>query len=262
MKSLKKLGKYVLLFFLIIIIGFFLLMVFGPKNGASFPPTNIPSTTAMPPPSATPRSPIGTHTAQPSISEQLAEIDRLLSQSMLASIAFNAPSSMDLDGTTTIELLLNPALSPTQVGGQIIEPGQVVTASVEITPRMRAELFARDKDSFEIQSIQVGDEQVISGTETTRWSWYVTAKKSGQQALTLVVYRLVKYDGLDYWREVETYEADIYVKVTLGNQLRSLDWKWSTATIISAILIPAFWRWFDHRKKRRSVQVISSKHKK
>jgi hypothetical protein len=110
--------------------------------------------------------------------------------------------------------------------------------------------------------MQVSDEQLISETETTRWSWFVTARKSGQQNLTMVIYRLAKYDGQDYWREVQAYKADINVKVTLGSQLKSLDLKWVTATLITAIIIPAFWRWVDHRKKRRITHNMSQKNKK
>jgi hypothetical protein len=62
---------------------------------------------------------------------------------------------------------------------------------------------------------------------------------------------MIKYDGQEYWREVESYRADIEVEVTLGQRLLQLDWKWLLGIILSAILIPAFWRWIDKRDKEK-----------
>ena len=84
-----------------------------------------------------------------------------------------------------------------------------------------------------------------------RWAWLVTAHKSGMQKLTLVLYRLVQYQGQDYWREIESYQADIEVNVTIAQRLGSVDWKWIVGILITAMLIPAFWRWMDYRKKKK-----------
>ncbi len=139
----------------------------------------------------------------PSVEDQLAQIDDILRQSISASIAYNKPQSMRLGDTTTIELLLNPSLSPEALSTQVTESGQVTSASVQITPRMKATLLSDDAQAFSIQPEQDNPEQLVSGTETTNWAWLVTAHKSGQQKLTLILYRLVQYQGQDYWREIE-----------------------------------------------------------
>jgi hypothetical protein len=187
----------------------------------------------------------------PSVADQLAQIDDILRQSISASIAYNKPQSMRLGDTTTIELLLNPSLSPEALSTQVTESGQVTSASVQITPRMKATLLSDDAQAFSIQPEQDNPEQLVSGTETTRWAWLVTAHKSGQQKLTLILYRLVQYQGQDYWREIESYQADIEVKVTVAQRLGSLDWEWIVGILATALLIPAFWRWLDQRKKRK-----------
>jgi len=187
----------------------------------------------------------------PSVADQLAQIDDILRQSISASIAYNKPQSMRLGDTTTIELLLNPSLSPEALSTQVTESGQVTSASVQITPRMKATLLSDDAQAFSIQPEQDNPEQLVSGTETTRWAWLVTAHKSGQQRLTLILYRLVQYQGQDYWREIESYQADIDVKVTVAQRLGSLDWEWIVGILATALLIPAFWRWLDQRKKRK-----------
>ena len=158
---------------------------------------------------------------------------------------------MLLGETTTLELLLNPSLSPEALSTQVTESGQVTSASVQITPRMKATLLSDDTQAFSIQPEQDNPEQLVSGTETTRWAWLVTAHKSGQQKLTLILSRLVQYQGQDYWREIESYQADIDVKVTVAQRLGSLDWEWIVGILATAVLIPAFWRWLDQRKKRK-----------
>jgi len=224
-------------------------------------PTEAPAPTTEPvtqvPATQAPASPTAVSTAEaitPSVADQLAQIDEILKQSISASIAYNKPQSMLLDETTTIELLLNPSLSPEALSTQVAASGasgQVASASVQITPRMKAYLIADDSAAFAIQSVHDNPEQLVSGTETTRWAWLVTAHKSGIQKLTLVLYRLVQYQGQDYWREIESYQADIEVNVTIAQRLGSVDWEWIAGILITAMLIPAFWRWMDYRKKKK-----------
>jgi hypothetical protein len=185
-----------------------------------------------------------------SLEEQMAQIDAVLKKTLAASIAYNKPESMTLDQIVTIELLLNPSLSPQVLSTQVSEPGQIVSASLQITPHMKAVLVANDDTAFLIKPIHDAPEQIISKTDTTRWAWLVTARKGGTQQLTLVIYRLVAYEGRDYWREVETYKADINIEVTFIQRVKSLDWGWFIGVFVTAIAIPALWRWVDQRRKQ------------
>jgi hypothetical protein len=199
----------------------------------------------------------GTQTPQSlstlSLAQQLASIDDALKQTLTASIAFNAPQEMKLNESTTIELLLNPSVSPEKLGTQVTEPGDVVVGNIEITPRMKAVLKSQDKDAFDIQPLHDDPEQLISGTATTKWSWFVKANKAGAQKLTLVIYRLVRVEGLEDWREVETFSKDIDVKVTFMQRLESFDWKWIIGIIITLVLIPAAWRIIDRQTKKAGL---------
>jgi hypothetical protein len=259
MQKLKVLGKYSLVLVSIAALVIIVLSTLGKKVNNTFASIGncLGDDGFVPcPPMSTSGAPIAS-----SVQEQLAQIDQALSQSMQASIAYNAPTAMDLGDTVTIELLLNPAKSPVQLGEQVTEPGTPVTATIEITPRMKAELLTQDKDAFVIQPIHASAEQIISGTETTKWSWYATAKKDGTQNLTIVIYRLVKIDSQEYWREVETYKANINVKVTFVQRITSLDWKWILGILVTALLVPAFWRWYDQRRKKPE-QVTTPKRRK
>ena len=215
-------------------------------------PTQVPAATAAPTEVSLPTTP----TSQAlSLDEQMAQIDAALKKTLGASIAYNKPESMTLDQVVTIELLLNPSLLPQVLSTQVTEPGQVVNASLQITPHMKALLVANDDTAFVIKPIHDTSDQLISKTDTTRWAWLVTARKGGTQRLTLVIYRLVEYDGQDYWREVETYKADIYIKVTFMQRVKSLDWGWFIGIFVTAVAIPALWRWIDQRRKQVDQKV-------
>ncbi len=244
----KKYFPFALMAILLFIILIALLTNTAPTIGNIFTGIDTTLIPGLPTPTAPPtRTPVGVATL--TIENQFSQVDQALNQFLLGNIAYNAPEAMQVDETVTIELLLNPSISPEELETQIDEPGAIESATIEITPRMRVELRAKDKDAFEIQAVHNDSEQLISGSQTTRWAWWVKAKKEGTHNLTVTVFRLAKLEGEDYWPEITSYETDIAVKITLAQRIKSLDWKWVIATIISAILIPAFWRWADNKKK-------------
>jgi hypothetical protein len=204
----------------------------------------------------------GTALVQQSVENEifsgLRGVDERLSQSMQSIIAYSAPQAMRLSDTVTVLLDINPPKTPEQLSNESIQnqPGmtppelQVITPSVEITDRIYAELIPDDKDAFTILPIPSHPEQLLSSEESTRWEWRLTAHKPGPQRLTLVIYRLVRYTGLEYWRPVQTYKAAIRVEVTLSQRLAALDWKWIVGIVVTALLIIASWRVINSRRKR------------
>lgn len=212
----------------------------APVTAAPAPATSAPAAQADTP-VATPAQPVD-------ISSQLKQIDALLQHQITGSIAYNKPGSMSLGQTATIELLLNPSVSEQELATQVTESGSVATASIELTPQMKAVLLSPLAEAFTIQPVQA-ETQLISGSQTTKWSWFVTANKSGTQKLVLVIYRLVKFQGEDYWREVETYKTDIEVKVPFARWILSIDWKWLISILVAMASLPFVWRWFNRRNK-------------
>ncbi len=99
-----------------------------------------------------------------------------------------------------------------------------------------------------IQPLHDQPEQLLSTGEPTEWKWLVQAKKDGRQTLTVTVYRLVQYDGQDYWRE-KTYEKNIDVRVTLPGLIRRFDWEWLVGLVVTALLVPLLFRYLDGKKK-------------
>jgi hypothetical protein len=257
----------------------FLTITLTACGGANISPASPTSTisssavyTALPQPTTEPLStatPIvinatdqaATQGTSNSLQAQFDEINKSLSESMKSSIAYNIPVSMNLDDSATIELLLNPQQSPEELGKQVTEGGQVVTATIEITPFMKAELISVDMDAFTIQPMLDNPIQPIGTNTVTKWAWVVNANKAGPQKLTLVISRLVKAQGQDYWTIIQTYKSEIDVKVTVAQWLASLDWKWIIGIIITALVIPGFWRWNDQRKKQTEAAGKTKKKK-
>lgn len=245
----KRYGSCLLLaiiFGLIFIIGSGYFLFNGTKRPVE---TEAPVTPHLHPGTAT--MPVSmTQSGPPTITEKLAMIDEALKQTLPASIAYNAPLSMHLNETVTLELLLNPSVEPADLERQVVEPGEVVTASVQVTPKMKAELLAQNEAAFDIHPLHDSPEQFISGTETTYWTWDVTARQGGTQRLTLIIYRLIAIDGEEEWRKIETYRSNVEVEISFIQRLVMFDWQWILGILITALLIPAFWRWYEKRKKQ------------
>jgi hypothetical protein len=203
---------------------------------------------ATPAPSPSATLPMPTTAVDPSM-PNFTLIDQGLKAALTGSIAYNAPRAMQLDETVTIKLLLNPTLEPAVLATQINEEGEVLTATIQITPRMKVVLIPQEADAFFVQPLHDNPEQLISTDDTTEWSWDVTAKKGGTHRLTLVIHRLITVEGTDSWRLVESYRTDIDVGITLAQRFLLLDWKWIVGILVTALLIPGFWRWYDLQKK-------------
>lgn len=182
----------------------------------------------------------------------LNSIDTILQSAVVGHIAYNAPTSMQLEQTVDIQLLLSPSASPEDLKKQIIEAGQITAAELLITPLMKAELKSDDPQAFIIQTFHDNAEQVVVTVESTEWRWAITAKKSGDQVLTLTLFRQVQYNGQTYWRMLETYKNKIHISVSLEQQLHRFDWKWLAGILLTTLLIPAIWRLIDQRKKKNA----------
>jgi hypothetical protein len=199
-------------------------------------------------------------------------------QDLKSNIAYNAPKSMKLNDTVIVELLLNPSKPPAELITQVVEEGgfvtstgtpgeliggpgvimEVVTSNIQITDRMKAVLKSQEPDAFVIQELHDNPEHPISGINTTKWSWSVTAKEKGTKTLIIVISRLIKQDDREYWVEVESYNANIIVEVTMSQWLSGLDWRW----FLTALPIPLFWWWLNNRRKKGDDQKSSSQPKK
>ncbi len=181
----------------------------------------------------------------------ITDIGTLLKKALTGRIAYNAPAEMQLEQSQDIQLLLSPIASEAELKQKIEEIGQIVAAEIEITPLMKAELKSDDPQAFTIQAFHDAPEQVVLSNGPTEWRWSLTAKKSGDQTVTLSLYRQVDYNGKPYWSMIETYKNSIHITVTPGQWFQNFDWKWLIGILLTAILIPAMWRIIDRNSKKK-----------
>jgi len=215
--------------------------------------------------------------AEISAKEQFA-----LSQLPQANFVYTAPSEIGLDEDFVIVLKLSPSASAKEMTAQIVEEGGLIpnTADpqsfmspagaavtmranvVEITPYMQAVLTPGDRQAFEIQPLHVSAIQKTDPLGVSNWQWLITARKGGPQRLLLVIYRQVNSNDEEHWHMIQTYKADIKVNVTFRKWLSSLDWKWIAGVLVTALLVPGFWRWYDRPKKDSEPQPKPAGRKK
>lgn len=257
----RTIGISILALFFLAFLALAVNTLMGPKVGNIFSSVNncLGCETFTPRPDAT-----------PTLRSAFDEVDNQFKNLLRASIAFNKPEEMKKGQTSNIELILNPSLSESDLAAQLVVQGDFVTSTadpqvliapdgasvsvetsqIEITPRMKAVLVSSDPDAFVVVALHDDPEQAVSSVDTTTWRWAVTAKKEGAQTLSLVIYRLVKYDGKEFWHEVETYNATIVVQVTALDQFMSLDWKWIAGFILTLIgSVLGVLSWLNSRDK-------------
>jgi hypothetical protein len=123
---------------------------------------------------------------------------------------------------------------------------------VEVTPRMQANLYSK---AFDIEALGGNPIQILEPAGSLKWQWLITAKEGGVQNLIFVIYRQAKAGDETHWHPLETERKVVQVNVTVGQRLLLLDWKWIIGTLATALLIPAFWRYVDNKKKETAPQT-------
>lgn len=195
---------------------------------------------------STPPDVSATQAAPGSSSDPWAAVDDALRSSLTGNLAYTAPAEMTLDEVKAFTLLMSPSASTAELEQALAGVDDIVSASVSVTPRMRAELIDSPPGAFAIQPLHADAEQLLAMSEPTTWEWTVTAREEGRHQLTLIVYRLVTVDGQEYWRQV-AYENRIQVNVTLGQRLARLDWQWIVGLIATGLLFPLVRGWARRR---------------
>ncbi len=223
--------RYVLISLIILIAGMLILTLWGvffPMAGAPMRPTQEPGISF----------PEGSQMA-------LAVVDSILRRATQASMTYNVPAGMRLDETQIVQLVLNPVFSEQDLEQQVQQSDVVATGTIEVTPLMKADLKPYDPQAFVITPLHDSPEQPLSEQEPTRWQWQITAIKGGRQGMTLVLYRMIRYENREYWREVGTYSSQIVVHMTFWQRMRNVDWKWLIGLLLTSIFVPMLLRWWE-----------------
>ena len=179
-----------------------------------------PSATAGPlPPPSGPQPPPPGLTA-------FSEIDDELRRLVPASIAFNAPTTMRLDHTAHIQLLLSPAASIPELKKKITAIGEREGTTIKVSPLMEARLSGLH---FTIEA-NTPERQPVSNVAPTEWSWDVEPTETGNQELHLTLTAILSVGGHnqpedDFFSHVRqgAQGARHLVRPDLGLRVRQLE---------------------------------------
>jgi hypothetical protein len=178
---------------------------------------------------------------------EFSPVDLILHTMQWGNIAFNAPTSMNLDETARIQLLLGIKQTIEELKQDIkveIEKkhlsGDIEEARIKVAPLiMQAHL---EGNSFEIKSI-TPDEQPISSEVTTEWLWEIIPKRAGRNILNLTLNAKLPIEGNSTYRTIRTFKKEIGVDVTSLQQTENFikdNWQW----LWTAFFVPVgAWLW-------------------
>ena len=174
-----------------------------------------------------------------------AAIDKIIARMPIGNIAFNAPETMSIEDTATIQLKLGLNTEISDLKRLIESEGAKEGFTIKVAERMEARLTGQN---FAITAI-TPEVQAISRNEITSWSWEVKPKTKGKQNLHLTLTALVDVNGNSTPRTFRTLNKSVNVKVTQAQHLESFvgqNWQWLWATLLVPI---AGWVWKSKTNK-------------
>ena len=183
--------------------------------------------------------------------QQPNNVDKLIREMEFGSIAFNAPTNINIDDSHQIQLILSLAETVEGLKQSITEEGKKVGAIIKVSDRMEARLSGY---MFQITAI-TPEIQAVSKSQQTEWKWEIHPKKEGKHRMHLTLTALLEIDGHSTPRTIRTFSKIIEVNVTATQKIGTFfknNWQWLWA----AILVPvAGWLW--KRKKKQLTNTSS-----
>ncbi len=184
-----------------------------------------------------------------------SNVDRRLDEMEFAAIAFNAPTNINIDDSSQIQLILSLAETVEQLKQSIAEEGEKVGATIKVSDKMEARLSGY---MFQITAI-TSEIQAVTKHQQTEWNWEIHPKEEGQHRLHLTLTGFIEIDGNSTPRAIRTFSNVIEVNVTASQKVGIFlknNWQWLWA----AILVPvAGWLW--KRKKKQLTNTSSCQQK-
>jgi hypothetical protein len=172
-------------------------------------------------------------------------VDQLLNEMDLGSIAFNAPTEINIDDTPQIQLILSLTDTAEQLKQSITAAGDKLGAKIKVSNRMEARLTG-----YQFQITKVTPEvQAVSRNEQTEWKWEIEPKEAGRHNLYLTINALLEIDGQSTPRSIKTFDKQIEVHVTTTQWAKRFfekNWQW----LWTALLVPVvvwLWKRLNHK---------------
>ena len=171
-------------------------------------------------------------------------VDAILSQLKLGNVAFNAPTTINIEDTVSIHVALSPSETAAALEARVEGPGEKVSLPLQVSNNMEARLSG---EGFRIVPVTSERQAVSSGV--TEWIWDVTPLNAGRHTLTLTIDALIDVNGETVPRTLRTVRKPIDVEVTATQRVSGLlgehgKWLWTT------LLVPIF-GWMARRRSKR-----------
>jgi len=237
MKNQRSLPARIRVFVFILIIFSLVLLIPELFLGSRIPPPETTRVISL----STSTPSVSTPVANPTASDPITEI---LQSLPTGNIAFNVPQSMNRDDTKSIQLKLSLVAPIDDLKKSITEEGEKEGTTISVSDLMEADLTG---SNFTITGV-TPETQVISSTDETEWEWDIKPTDTGLQKLHLTLSVLLDFKGTSTPRAVRTFDKEIDVEVTPGQQISSFigaNWQW----LWTVILVPiGAWVWSRRRK--------------
>ena len=152
-------------------------------------------------------------------------VDEIIRNLQWGNIVFNTPTVMQFGEPETVELLLSPTKPIQQLQSELERQGEIESARVQISNRMRANLSSQ---GLKVQAL-VPEEQAIGSEVTTQWKWEVTPVEEGSQKLYLSLSAVITISERDAPIVIQTYSKDIEVQISIGQRVSRFlgtNWQW------------------------------------
>lgn len=171
----------------------------------------------------------------PELASPYKSLDQILEEMEIGAIAFNAPTTLNINDSQQIQLLLSLSEPMEQLQEQVKAKGETIGANIKVSNRMEARLTGT---MFNISAV-TPEVQAVSKSLPTEWRWEVSPIKEGNYNLHLTLTALLEVDGRETPRTIRTFDQVISVKVTASQRIKGFindNWRWFWAVI----LVPLF----------------------
>jgi len=173
------------------------------------------------------------------IRDSLLAINEAIKKLDFGDITFDAPSSIQVNESQTIALILPVGKTIDELNRMIKKDADKIGVEIQVIGRMEARLSGRN---FSISTI-TPEKQTLSQGAETEWKWAVTPTKSGPQKLHATLSALINIGGKSTLKEIRTFDQKVEISAGFAGQakdyfLNNWQWVWAIA-FFSGI---AWWR--------------------
>ncbi len=197
-----------------------------------------------------PPLPSPTPTPVPAARANIQQTDRALSELESGNIAFTAPSSIQLEETGQVELLLSLSKTIQDLERELEQQETVVGAKIKVSDHMEASLSGAGFEIVPITPLR----QAVSEKESTQWKWEVKAREPGRRRLHLSLNAVLSGEPSGRVRVLRTFDKDIEVTVTMRQRLGAFFTAHEFGSTLTAGIIVIALGWISAKLFERFVE--------